>query len=152
MTAHWRYLSYVLRHKWFVFLECWAHGLIWRGLIHDWSKFLPCEWGPYAARFYSDRPKTLQTLRDYSRAWNHHQKVNDHHWQYWLLTFDTGQEVALEMPERCVVEMICDWRGAGRAQGKPDTVAWYRENRDKMRLHDSTRQTVEQLLGLGVEG
>jgi hypothetical protein len=32
----------------------------WRSLlrliIHDWSKFLPCEWIPYANYFYGDLP------------------------------------------------------------------------------------------------
>ena len=42
------YLSYLLRHKWFVFIECCKQGIFWRGLVHDCSKFLPDEFFPYA--------------------------------------------------------------------------------------------------------
>lgn len=53
MTAHFRYLSYVVRHKWFVLLAGLKTGApLWRLVIHDWSKFTPAEWGPYVANFY----------------------------------------------------------------------------------------------------
>jgi hypothetical protein len=35
-----KYLNYLLRHKWYVGIECFKKGLIWRGLVHDLSKFL----------------------------------------------------------------------------------------------------------------
>lgn len=54
MSAHLKYLSYVLRHKWFVLVAGLKTGApLWRLLIHDWSKFLPCEWGPYTRTFYT---------------------------------------------------------------------------------------------------
>ena len=31
MRAHLAYLSYVLRHKWYVLLECAKLGILWRG-------------------------------------------------------------------------------------------------------------------------
>jgi hypothetical protein len=48
-----KYLAYLLRHRWFVMLACFREGLYWQGLIHDWSKFLPGEFLPYARYFYS---------------------------------------------------------------------------------------------------
>lgn len=56
--------------------------------------------------------------------------------------------VALPMPDKYRREMLADWRGAGMAQGKPDTTAWYKENRDKIILHPETREWVEEELGL----
>lgn len=54
--AHWRYLSYVVRHKWFVLRAGLVTGApFWRLLIHDWSKFLPVEWFPYVEMFYGLR-------------------------------------------------------------------------------------------------
>lgn len=50
---YWKYLRYLLRHRWFVMLACFREGLYWQGLIHDWSKFLPSEFLPYARYFYS---------------------------------------------------------------------------------------------------
>ncbi len=47
-----KYLGYLTRHRWFVMLACFREGLYWQGLIHDWSKFLPGEFLPYAWYFY----------------------------------------------------------------------------------------------------
>lgn len=36
------------------------------------------------------------------------------------------------MPERWCREMLADWRGAGKAMRKPDTLAWYTHNRSTL--------------------
>lgn len=51
MRKYLKYFNYVFRHKWFVFVECFKFGLLWQGLIHDWSKFLPDEFIAYANFF-----------------------------------------------------------------------------------------------------
>lgn len=85
MKKHFQYLWYLLRHKWFVFIAGLNLNVpLWRLLVHDWTKFLPCEWLPYVDNFYGDK----KDPDAYDRAWNHHQKHNPHHWQYWLLTKD----------------------------------------------------------------
>lgn len=83
----------------------------------------------------------------FDHAWNHHQKRNKHHWQYWFLMLDSGETRVLEMPERYVREMVSDWVGAGRAiTGKIEVRAWYRKNAEKMALHSRTRLRVESLI------
>lgn len=52
MTKYLKYLWYVIRHKWFVFLACCHRRMYWLGIIHDWSKLLPSEFFPYAKHFY----------------------------------------------------------------------------------------------------
>lgn len=155
MKAHLLYLKYVLRHKWYVFLACLEYGLLWRGIKHDWTKFLPVEWFPYAGYDFS-KVRTKPTgyahqldpdELEFNIAWNHHQKANDHHWQYWVLLEDEGGTFALPMPDVCRKEMIADWRGAGMAQGKPNTWEWYEVNKGKMQLHPDTRGWVEYELG-----
>jgi hypothetical protein len=146
------YLNYVFRHKCFVFLECLHYGLLWQGLIHDWHKFLPDEFIPYMHYFGGG----INTSRDktgyykptdtgnpaFDMAWFRHQKRAKHHWQYWIVPEYDSQK-ALEIPRRFALEMIADWRGAGRAQNKPDTLAWYIQNKDKMVLHPNTRKFIE---------
>ncbi len=76
MRDHFKYLRYVLRHKYHV-----AHGgfifkvSLWRILKHDWSKFLPIEWFPYVDHFYGGRdvkrPHGLGIVA-FDRAWLHH--------------------------------------------------------------------------------
>lgn len=165
MKKHLQYLSYVLRHKWYVFWACLQIGglrLLWRGIIHDWSKFLPSEWRPYAQYFYGDNSKEyfehggwkgevfghygIYAGERFNIAWNHHQKRNDHHWQYWVLMQDDGGEILMPMPDVCRKEMLADWIGAGKALGKPKTWEWYEANKSKIKLREETRLWVEEQL------
>lgn len=154
MKKHWQYLKYVLRHKWFVFLACLSYGLVWRGIKHDWHKFLPDEWLPYARFFYGKSAIQRRDKTGYYKptdtgdaafdfAWLLHQKRADHHWQWWVLPEDDGGVKVLPMSATARKEMIADWRGAGRAQGKPNTWEWYEANKGKMQLHPDTRAWVE---------
>ena len=157
---HLKYLSYVLRHKWFVFQGCLQRGLLWRGLVHDLSKFLPSEWFPYVEHFYGIKRKPWRDKTgyykptdtgdlDFDQAWLFHQHRNDHHWQFWCLTEDdTGKAICLPMPHKAVLEMVSDWCGAGRAQGKqPGEVhEWYAINKGRMHLHADSRTQAEMEL------
>ena len=166
MKRHIKYLKYVVRHKWFVLQAGRQLGVsFWQLLIHDWSKFLPDEWLPYARYFRNpdgsprlkrqatggfDKASDIGELKDaFDRAWNRHQKRHPHHWQYWLLTMDMGTTEALPMPDKYRREMLADWMGAGKALGKPDTFDWYMKNKDKMVLHPETRGWVEVMLHPG---
>lgn len=161
MRRHLQYLKYVLRHKWFVFLECLKLGVpIWIAILHDWDKFLPDEWFGYARFFHNPDGSPVQRRdgtgyykptdtgnREFEKAWFLHTRRNKHHWQYWVLPTE-GDNKLYQMPDVYIREMIADWRGAGRAQGTPDTKAWYMANRDKMKLHHVTRLGVEMYLGI----
>ncbi len=188
LRPYFKYLQAILRHKYFVFLEACKLGIPWLGLIHDLSKFLPCEFIPYARWFYGKRlivdhgdermfkkgdtveigngkaetywyvdrvrPKRLilapvEAKTAFDRAWNHHQKHNKHHWQYWVLMYDHPElepEILLDMPDRYRVEMLADWRGAGRAYGNPDTKGWYAEHKDHQRVHPSVKAWLAEWL------
>jgi len=148
-----------LCHKWFVFLECLKIGLLWRGLLHDWHKFLPDEWGPYARHFYNVDGSAMQRRdstgyykptdtgdSEFDFAWLLHQKRGRHHWQWWVLLEDEGGVKILPMGEADRLEMLADWRGASRAQGTPDIRKWYEANGDKMLLHPDTRAWIEEAL------
>lgn len=143
MSKHFKYLWYILRHKWFVFVACFKLNTpLWAAIIHDWQKFTPTEWKPYAWSFYGpwsykERPKWL--VESFDRAWLHHIHYGPHHWEYWIL-----DNKPLEMPDRYRREMLADWRGAGRAiTGSDNTKEWHKENRDKIKLHPQTREWIE---------
>ena len=157
---YFRYLWYVIRHKWYVGVELWKQNLKKQAIMHDMSKFLPSEFGPYARFFYGPKGDDLRseakkkgyyheagTNGEFDLAWLKHQKKNSHHWQYWLLIQDDDPTNALEMPYRTIVEMVCDWRGAGKAQGHgDDLIPWYEAHADKMVLAPITRATVEAII------
>lgn len=162
MSKHLKYGSYVLRHKWFVFIEALKLGIPWLGIIHDLSKFLPSEWIPYAAFFYGEKPSPRDNTGYYKPtdtgnqafdfAWLLHQKRNKHHWQWWILPDDSGGQKTLPMPDKYRREMLADWRGAGRAQGYGDnTPEWYEANKHKMRLHPDTREWIEREIAAQAE-
>lgn len=51
------------------------------------------------------------------------------------------------MPEEFVREMVADWMGAGIAQGKRgDIWNWWENHRDKIILHPSSRDLVNQII------
>lgn len=150
---HWKYLKSVLRHKRFVYEEGRKLGLsVWRCLIHDWQKFLPVEWLPYARAFYG--PKNQATGKpdgrpDFDHAWLHHQKFGPHHWQYWVLMEDSGKVHCLPMPDVYRRELLADWRGANRAYGDQPLTTWYLKTAEARKLHPETRDWIEAQLGIG---
>lgn len=160
---HLHYLSYVLRHKWFVFIECCWLGMPWRGFIHDWSKFLPCEWFAYADHFYGRKKGRQRDATGYYKptdtgdpafdlAWLHHANWNAHHWQWWTqldISLERRAYLCKPMPEWAIREMVADWRGASRAQGHGGLVTeWYLKNEHNMFLAPNTRLRVHELLDL----
>lgn len=164
LYSHLQYFWYVLRHKWFVFVECCRLGVPLRGIVHDLSKFLPSEWFAYVHAFYpidaGERVEHEETedhdpgsvAGAFDLAWLLHQKRNPHHWQYWVLIQDDDLPKVLPMPDGLRREMLADWRGAGRAQGKADPndcLRWYLEHREKMELHPDTRKWIDDRLVLG---
>jgi hypothetical protein len=165
---HVQYLSYVVRHKLFVLAECVRAGLVVRGLIHDWHKFLPSEWFPYVEHFYGANSGGIATGRDetgyykptdtgdaaFDFAWLLHQKRADHHWQWWVLPEDDGGLKVIEMREDARLEMVCDWIGASMAQGHGGIEGvrwWFVQNNGKMQLGPKTRLWIEDYLGIAID-
>lgn len=151
------YLKYVIRHKWFVACACWRVRAYWHALTHDLSKFRPSELLPYANFFYGDIKRGRDETGYYKPtdtgnaafdfAWLLHQKRNRHHWQWWLLPEDEGGLKILPMPKNYILQMLCDWQGAGRAQKATTTVnEWYYKNKGKMRFHQITQEKLEEML------
>ena len=150
MNKYWKYLKYIIRHKYYVMLECFKAGIYWRGIMHDLSKFFPSEFIPYANYFYGTYEGTLkhsEIKKSFDEAWLKHQKRNPHHWQYWILQNDSDGVLILDMPRQYALEMVCDWIGAGKAiTGKNDLSEWYATNRDNIKLSNNTQEYVNFLV------
>ena len=164
-----KYAKYLFLHRWFVMLECFRHGLIWRGLIHDWHKHLPSEWFPYMEHFHGKEKKYLREWEKnkgyykptdtgdpaFDLAWLRHAHKADHHWQWWTQPEDSGGVKVLEMSPRARLEMVCDWCGASRAQGHggwSGVEEWYAKNGGRMMLGEGTRDWVEHFLSRKTDG
>lgn len=148
-----KYAWLTIKHKCFVFLAGMKTGAPIVNLItHDFSKFSPSEISHYGRQFFGKKDDPL----GFSKAWNHHQKANEHHWEYWVLV--TGHNRggyadgdALPMPEKYVREMVADWMGASRAYNGEwpeslDKWDWFKNNFEKIKLHPDTRKKIIEIL------
>jgi len=152
---YYTYLKYVVKHKYFVMKECFRSGLYIRGLLHDNSKFLPSEFFPYAKFFYGKKVRSKTGYykptdtgnKDFDKAWMFHANRNKHHWQYWCIP-DADKNSCIKIEDKYLIEMVCDWVGAAKAQGKTreSVLEWWEENNNKMLLHPETREDIENLL------
>lgn len=170
MRAHYRYLKYVLIHKWYVLGAGLLIGAspalgrfrrvkwLWRLLIHDWSKFTPAEWTPYVNQFYAppavSKDTASQRRAAFDRAWLHHLHHNPHHWQHWILRQDDGKTLILLPPSYVAEEMLADWIGAGsKILAWPSlsecvlaTCVWYAKNHAVIQLRSDARLHIENIL------
>lgn len=163
MKKHWKYLKYLLRHKYFVFVAGRRIGGIslWRLLIHDWTKFLPVEWFAYVEMFYGEARRLKKEEPDdfkywnavepyqvaFDNAWLHHQHWNKHHWQHWVLRNDDGDMKLLKIPQKYLREMVADWCGAGRGiTGNWEVWKWYEKTRWKILMHPRDEDAASALV------
>lgn len=111
-----KYLKVVLTHKYWVGYFCFKMGLYRQGILHDLSKFSPTEFLESVKYFTGVRsPIDLcKEVNGYSIAWFHHRGRNKHHWEYWVDNFEKGM-TPVQMPKKYVIEMFCDFLGAGIA-------------------------------------
>lgn len=147
MSKCFKHFKYTMIHKYWVMKYCFEEKRFIQGILHDWTKFMPLtEFIPYANYFFGNPDKLA-----FDAAWNHHQNSNKHHWHYWLSVNYEGGLKPLPMPIKYVVEMLCDWRAAGKAKGTSNgswdgAMNWYVSNRHNMILHSETKKIVEAIL------
>ena len=97
----------VIRHKWGVLTNCARCGILWRGIVHDLSKFSPSEFFE-SVKYYQGNRSPIGACRravGMSRAWLHHKGRNKHHIEYWL---DGDCAEHPMMPYKYAVECVCD--------------------------------------------
>lgn len=151
-----RYIAHfktVCRHKAIVLRECWACGIGWQGITHDLSKFTPTEFFSSARYFQGNKSpiEAEKAAKGYSAAWMHHKGHNPHHWEYWIDYNDQGQIVMSVIPYKYVVEMVCDWVGAGMVYNKDkwtpsDPIDYYYKVRQGRHIHPKTEELIIKFL------
>lgn len=157
IKRHISYGKYVIKHKYYVFKACMKLGVpIIQALMHDMSKFLPSEWIHYSKFFYKingeQRDKPFKTIGEskklyFDHAWNHHQKCNKHHWQYWISNKSKKEYKVLEIPRRYVKEMVADWWGFELTHGNNKSPReWFDKNKNTMILHSNTMFEIDLLI------
>ena len=143
MRCYWEYFKYVMKHKQYMFIACVKRGMFLHAITHDLSKFYLDEFIPFARRFNGTVHQQNMALSDgsFDRAWNHHQKRNKHHWNYWVL--DDGE--VIPMPRKYIRQMHADWEAMSKKKG--DTPKeFFMANVDKFNMHEDTLAEIARLV------
>lgn len=148
-----KHFKLVCTHKYYVYQNCVKAGLIWRGIKHDMSKFSPTEFFESVKYFDGSRSPidVCKEANGYSKAWMHHKGRNTHHYEYYVDNCDNGG-VAIQMPFKDAVELICDYLGAGQAYMKKDfsyeaEYEWWQNKKSKpLLMHNQTKIFIEKCL------
>lgn len=114
---------------------------------HDESKTDQEEYDAYDQHFYGNR--SYENEKSFLYAWNHHLHKNPHHWQHWILINDdkdNGEKI-LEIPEKYIWEMICDWWSFSHMSGNLyEIFDWYEKGKDYRKINPVSLQYIEAIL------
>lgn len=109
---------------------------------HDVSKFSAQEFWGYAQYFYPENGRE-KNKNAFDFSWNHHQKHNPHHWEYWLM-YENGKIAAKRIPFSYLIEMLCDW-GAMSYKFKNLPSEWY-SKQTHILIHEKSKLLIERWL------
>lgn len=153
MGKYWKHLKTICKHKAVVFHECWKCGIVWQGITHDLSKFGLTEFISSTRHFQGTRSPidAEKEAIGYSKAWLHHKGHNKHHWEYWTDFDNRGYVICSKVPYKYVVEMICDWIGAGKTYSKEkwtqqEPLTYFNKVKDGRRFHPDTLKLIYKFL------
>lgn len=148
------HLKTVITHKKYVCYYCFLCGLYYQGIVHDLSKFNPVEFWE-SVKYYNGKTSPINICKEeneYSLAWFHHRGINKHHWEYWYDRFEKGGH-ACKIPWKYVLEMVCDFLGAGVAYSGgienfsvADEYQWWQEKRTVAKLHPDTLKAIDIIM------
>ncbi len=159
MNRYIKHFITISRHKYYVMKFCFKCGIYKRGLLHDLSKYGITEFMSSAKYFQGNRSPidAEKAETGYSIAWQHHKGHNPHHWEYWIDNLGTYENKPIKIPYEYVVEMICDWLGAGivYSKNKPDydkpysePLEYYNKFKKERLLHKETQNLIEYFLNV----
>lgn len=142
----------ITKHKYYVAIECFKVGLYWQGIIHDLSKYSCTEFF-ISAKFYQGKSSPIEAeiiKNGYSLAWLNHKNKNKHHFQYWI-HYNKGEIKPVDMPNKYILEMACDFIGAGKAYNNvsndtSEPLKYWKEKIDKTFISEKTIYQFESIL------
>lgn len=160
MAYFFQHLKKINHHKWLVMQGCFRAGLYKQGLLHDLSKYLPCEFLVGVKYFQGTESPNNAERKDkgYSSAWLHHKGRNKHHMEYWI---DYGGKdgppmIGMRMPDQYIVEMFIDRVSAsknyqGDAYTDRSALEYYLRGKGHYIIHPEVDELLERLLTMLAE-
>lgn len=159
MGKYLKHLVTITKHKYYVMKYCFKCGIYKRGLLHDLSKYGKTEFCSSARYFQGNSSPIDAEKREkgYSFAWQHHKGHNPHHWEYWIDNVGTRKNDTIKIPYEYVIEMICDWVGAGIVYSKnkvnnnapySEPLNYYNKCKKERIFHKDTQKLIEYFLNI----
>ncbi len=153
------HLKTVIVHKHRVLVNCVKAGIIWRGLMHDMSKFSPVEFFAGVKYYQGTRsPNEMEReLMGYSAAWMHHKGRNRHHFEYWTdYNTKTRRIEPVRMPDIYIYEMFCDRVAASKTYNKSNynermPLEYFLKGKQNRIIEQDTSDKLEMLLSMLAE-
>ncbi len=150
----------ITSHRHMVIRHAFKAGIIWRGLLHDLSKYTPTEFCAgvkyYADGKYSANENERKDL-GYSKAWMHHKGRNRHHFEYWTdYSMKTKKLMPVPMPDEYLYEMFCDRVAASKIYKKKDyndrcPLEYFLNGKNTRLIDPTTEEKLEHLLTILAE-
>lgn len=120
---------------------------------HDISKLTAEEFIPYCRNFYpiSNEDKELNSS-DYISAWEHHKRLNPHHWEHRAQPLYVVATVPV-VEWMDVFHQCCDWVAMSLASGKTykNCSDWYIENKPIIQLSPAAISETEEIYSILVD-
>ena len=157
--SFWGHLKTITKHRNAVIRHAFMAGIPLRGLLHDLSKYMPCEFMSGAKYYVGTRsPNEIEREKyGYSKAWLHHKGRNKHHFEYWC-DYDPVTKIMrpVEMHEVYLIEMFCDRVAASKIyKGKnykdSDPLEYFMKGINTRQIHKNTSDRLEMLLTMLAE-
>ena len=157
MNKYLKHLITITKHKYYVGKFCFKCGFYKRGILHDLSKYGFTEFFS-SAKYFQGTRSPIDVEKDqtgYSLAWQHHKGHNPHHWEYWIDNLGTKENTPIKIPYEYVIEMICDWLGAGIVYSKQqvdfnepysEPLIYYKKHIEQRIFHPQTQKLIENCL------
>lgn len=116
---------------------------------HDISKYSLEEFNAYREYYHPINEQEKQLAKEkFERAWEHHWKTNDHHWQCRKRDID-GPRMTEEQELACL-ENILDWMAMGyKFKNRP--YEYYESIKDKIRLPKIQIKFIEKVIYEGID-
>lgn len=149
------HLRTINEHKLRVMKNCFRIGLYKQGLLHDLTKYMPCELLTGFKYYRGFKSPNIVEREDkgYSSAWMHHKGRNRHHVEYWTdYTVDRNSgPVPVEMPLKYACEMICDKIAASKTYNKEKytdsaPLDYFLTSEERYFMHPNTKLFVTAIL------
>lgn len=151
------YIWFIIKHKYLVLYYSIIMSNIWRGFLHDNSKFHLSEFLENVKYFNKKNSPILRCkyINGFSKAWIHHKNKNKHHLSYWIdYDFKKNKITPIQMPNKFIKELVADWLAAGKLYNKnfsiDDELKWINKNNDVIKniAHPETYHKILIILNI----